>query len=202
MPTQELNLPCIFRPASRLLPLYQRAPKLGFLPPRVQNCCSFSSFLSSFENAVLHVSPLPVKASMQLNPCSALQARAGAQPPAAASALAPKVGLLRQRLRNSVAASAPKNLPFYRVWKLLLTPLPNGVGKAVCCLWFRSTPLARPCKSFAIIGSTGRACPHYLKPSTSPLLFPTLVLHRPTSKPCQASFQGVGGTRVQPSYYF
>ena len=100
-----------------------------------------------FRKCRLHVSPLPVKASMQLNPCSALQARAGAQPPAAASALAPKVGLLRQRLRNSVAASAPKNLPFYRVWKLLLTPLPNGVGKAVCCLWFRSTPLARPCKS-------------------------------------------------------
>ena len=139
MPTPELNLPCIFRPASRLLPLYQRAPKLGFLPPRVQNCCSFSPLSFEFRKCRSHVSPLPVKASLQLQ----------LQP------LAPKVGFLRQRLRNSVAASAPKNLPFYRVWKLLLTPLPNGVGKDVCCLWFRSTLLARPCKSF----------------------FPSLVLH-------------------------
>ena len=119
MPTQELNLPCIFRPASRLLPLYQRAPKLGFLPPRVQNCCSFSSknILSfEFRKCRSHVSPLPVEASLQLNPCSALQARAGAQPSLQLQPLAPKVGFLRQRLRNSVAASAPKNLPFYRVW--------------------------------------------------------------------------------------
>ena len=184
------------------LALVPKGAKAWLFAPKGAKLLQLQLLSFEFRKCRLHVSPLPVKASMQLNPCSALQARAGAQPPAAASALAPKVGLLRQRLRNSVAASAPKNLPFYRVWKLLLTPLPNGVGKAVCCLWFRSTPLARPCKSFAIIGSTGRACPHYLKPSTSPLLFPTLVLHRPTSKPCQASFQGVGGTRVQPSYYF
>ena len=80
------------------------------------------------------------------------------------------------------------------VYTPLLTRLPNGVGTAVCWLWFRSTLPARPCKSLALqlatIGFTGRPCPHYLKPSKSPLLFPAFFYTALPSEPCQTSFRG------------
>ena len=81
-----------------------------------------------------------------------------------------------------------------------LTRLPDSVETAVCYLWFRNTLPARPCKSLALrlatIGSTGHACPHYVKPPKSQLLFATLVLQSPTCQALSNMFYRVGGTRA------